>query len=111
MISPTEQIDRYFAADRATWKLLSLQTRLRQAKSPQTRAQIVQAIENQIRSMALIYTGVHTEGYRAGVQFGKENAAYYASVERYQQRSPNQRIEVRTVDRRPVTVVNGRSID
>lgn len=111
MLNPYEQIEQYFGNDRATWKLLSLQTRLKQAKTPETRAAIVQAIQDHIRTMALIYTGVFNEGWSAGVNHGKEHAAFYANAAMMQRQMPHRKVEVRTVDRVPCMVVNGRSID
>jgi hypothetical protein len=61
--------------------------------------------------MAFLYTSVHTEGYRAGVQFGKQNAQFYVTAEQLQQRSPHRKVEVQVRDRVPVMVIDGRSID
>lgn len=110
VLNPATRIETQFGTDRATWQLLSLQTRLKQAKTPETRAAIVQAIQDTVRTMALLYSEVHTEAYRSGVQFGRENAQFYANAERLQQRSPHLKVEVRKVDRVPCLVVNGRSI-
>ncbi|MBD1842494.1 hypothetical protein H6F89_03500 [Cyanobacteria bacterium FACHB-63] len=111
VLNPSTRIETQFGTDRAVWRLLSLQNRLKQAKSPETRAAIVQAIQDHIRTMALLYTDVHTEGYRSGVEFGKQNASFYHNAAMIQRQMPHRRVEVRTVDRRPVMVVNGRSID
>ncbi|GAP96095.1 hypothetical protein [Leptolyngbya sp. NIES-2104] len=111
VLNPSVRIETQFASDRATWRLLSLQTRLKAAKTPETRAAIVRAIQDCIRTMSLLYSDVHTEGYRSGVEFGKQNAAFYAHAEQMKRTLPHRKIEVRTVDRRPCMVVNGRSID
>lgn len=77
----------------------------------ETRARIVQAIEDAVRSMAFLYTSVHIEGYRAGVEFGKQNAQFYVIAEQFQQRSPQRKVEVQVRDRVPLMVVDGGSID
>ncbi|MBD1847323.1 hypothetical protein H6F89_28735, partial [Cyanobacteria bacterium FACHB-63] len=55
VLNPSTRIETQFGTDRAVWRLLSLQNRLKQAKSPETRAAIVQAIQDHIRTMALLY--------------------------------------------------------
>lgn len=111
VLNSSTRIESQFGNDRATWRLLSLQNRLQKAKSPAVKAQIVQAIQDCIRTLSLLYSDVHMEGYRSGVEFGKRNAAFYASAGMMQRQLPHRQIEVRTVDRVPCTVVDGRSID
>ncbi|MBN8563445.1 MAG: hypothetical protein J0L70_23185 [Leptolyngbya sp. UWPOB_LEPTO1] len=111
MLNPSEQIEQYFGLDRSPWKLLNLQSRLKKAKSPEARAAINQEIENTVRSLALLYSNLHQEGYQSGLEFGKQNAQFYADAEQYQQRAPHLKIEVRRHERTPVMVVNGRTID
>ncbi|MBD1847505.1 hypothetical protein H6F89_29715, partial [Cyanobacteria bacterium FACHB-63] len=55
VLNSATRIETQFGTDRTTWRLLSLQNRLKQAKSPETRAAIVQAIQDHIRTMALLY--------------------------------------------------------
>lgn len=109
MLSPTEQIQNHFASDRSAWNLLSLQNRLKEAKTDETRAVLATKIQDTIRTLTLLYTDIHMDFYRQGVKFAEQNAHHYVIAE--QLRQNGHRVSVRNVNGRPAMSVNGRCID
>lgn len=111
MLNPSQQIERHFTADRTPWKLLSLQTQLKQAKSTKAKTEVALQIQETIRSLSVLYTDLPTAYYQQGVKFGKENAGFYANAQQYADRSGN-RVGVRQAHTGGLCLsVNGRSID